>query len=383
MIKSHSASSGATRRRFILIAGAVLLLVILAVLFWGPGPAEEGQERAPQPVAVEVAEVQPMTLRETVRGIGTLRAPQEVELSPEIAGRVSAIHFEEGGVVEEGQVLLELEDNKLRSQLVAREAGVRSAQVRLNNAQRVFERQERLREQGVVAEEEFERVQAELDTAAADLERFRAELALTEEQLSDTIIRAPFSGAISEQLVDRGAFVSAGAALARLYQMDPLELSFSVPERFLGRIQRGQEVSVSLAAYPEQSFAGVVSFVSPAIDESTRTLAVKAEIPNPERQLGPGAFATAVVTVGEREDRPVVPEESLVGTRTGYMVFVVDEGLARSRAVQVGLRREGAVEVTDGLESGEQVVRSGHMRLEDGSPVNVVNETSLSKGGAQ
>lgn len=371
MLNTKPEKSQAKRRRVLLIAGVIAVVVILAVSLWLRRPVEEADE-APERAAVpvEVSEVRPMTLRETVRGIGTLRAPAEVEISPEIAGRVRAVNFEEGGVVEAGDILVELEDEKLRSQLAARQAAVQAADVRLDNARRTFERQQRLMEQGVVTEEEFEGTQAELDSASADLERFEAERALLEQQLEDTIIRAPFAGAISEQFVDPGAYVAAGAALAHLYDMDPLELAFSVPERFLGRLQRGQTVEVSMAAYPERTFSGRVSFVSPAIDETTRTLSVKAEVPNPERRLSPGAFATAVVTVGERENQPVVPEESLVGTRTGFMVFVIEEGLAYSREVQTGLRRDGIVEIREGLQLGDRVVRSGHMRLEEGARVS-------------
>lgn len=361
----------AKRRRTLLVV-ALALIVLVAVSLWIRRAPDETEAPQREAVPVQVVAVKSMTLHETVRGIGTLRAPAEVMVSPEVGGRVRSIEFEEGSFVEAGKVLVELEDEKLRKRLAARQAAVEAAEVRLENARSTFQRQERLMQQGVVTEDEFEAAEAELNSAAADLERFQAEAALVEEELEDTIVRAPFSGMISERLVDRGAYVAAGASLAQLYEMDPLELAFSVPERFLGRVQRGQDVAVSMAAYPDRSFSGHITFVSPAIDEATRTLAVKASVPNPEAQLSPGAFATAVVTIGERENRPVVPDEALVGTRAGYTVFVVENGIAHSRPVETGLRRDGLVEIREGLEVGERVVRSGHMRLEEGDEVREV-----------
>jgi membrane fusion protein (multidrug efflux system) len=363
--------------RLLVLVVAVVLAVLLVVWLRSP---EQAPPVVRQAVPVEAAEVAAADLQETVRGIGTLRAPAEVVISPEAAGRVAQIHFREGNAVEQGELLVELEDEKLQRQLAAREAALKSAEARLANVQRTFERQQNLVEQGLVSEQEFEGVRTELQSAEADVERFRAELALIREQVQDTVIRAPFAGVISERLVDPGAYVAPGDALARLYQLDPLELSFSVPERYAGRIEPGQEVAVRPAAFPEQTFTGRVDYVSPAIEETTRTLDVKAVVPNSDNRLKPGGFATAVVTVGTRENRPVVPAEALVATRTGYMVFVIEDGVAEARKVATGLRREGMVEITDGLQPGEAIVHSGHMRLEHGREVEVVDRAGPSEG---
>lgn len=366
--------------RLLCLVVAVVIAVLLVVWLRTPDQAPPVVRQA---VPVEAAAVDAENLQETVRGIGTLRAPAEVVISPEAAGRVAQIHFREGNAVEQGELLVELQDEKLQRQLAARQAALKSAEARLANVQRTFERQQNLVEQGLVSEQEFEGVRTELQSAQADVERFRAELALIREQVQDTIIRAPFAGVISERLVDTGAFVAPGDALARLYQLDPLELSFSVPERYAGRIQAGQAVAVRPAAFPEQNFSGRVDFVSPAIEESTRTLDVKAVVPNPDNRLKPGGFATGVVTVGTRENRPVVPAEALVATRTGYMVFVIEGGVAEARSVETGLRREGIVEITEGLQVGETIVRSGHMRLEHGREVEIVGKAESTGGGTE
>ncbi len=357
------------------ILGGVAVVVAAALLLVsesGRGTeaaVKPGQGRPMVPVAVVMVEA--MTLKEIVLGVGSLEASAKVEISPEIPGRIRAITFEEGSFVDEGQVLFELDSDRLRHQRDARRAALRAAEASAENARRIFERREQARQRAVFTEEVIEQAEADLQTALAERDRLEAEVALIERELRETAIVAPFPGVISHREVDLGAHVTIGKALASLYQIEPLELNVWLPERHLGRVQRGQPVAVGVAAYPDREFEGVVIFVGPAVDPSTRQFLVKAIVPNQEQELRPGLFATATVTVGERVERPVVPEEALVATRRGYMVFVVAEGRAVGREVETGLRYEGIVEIVDGLSVGEQVVRQGHLRLSGGEAVRV------------
>ncbi|HRQ76166.1 MAG TPA: efflux RND transporter periplasmic adaptor subunit [Phycisphaerales bacterium] len=365
-------------KRILFNPWSVLLVVVLAV---GAGVylARDGQDDrvgesgAPRAIPVEVESVRSMTLLETVQGVGTLRATETVEIRPETAGRIRAIHFEEGGMVEQGQLLFELDDEKLMRQLAARRAALRVAEIRVTNAERTFGRFQRAAEQGAVTAEEFDRAREDLDAALAEQERTQAEVELAEAQISDMRLVAPFSGRISERHVDRGAYVSSGDHLATLYQVDPIEIGFSVPDRYIGRIQHGQDVHVLVAAHRDTPFSGHIHFISPAVDEATRTFRVRARIPNSDQRLLPGAFATASVTVDVREHRPVVSAESLVATRTGYIVFVIDNDRAERREVRTGLRENSMVEIIEGVEVGEQVVRTGHLRLSGGELVAVTS----------
>ena len=169
-----------------------------------------------------------------------------------------------------------------------------------------------------------------------------------------------------EELAERGE------PLATLYQVDPLELEFYLPERHIGQVRSGQEVAATIAAHPDRAFRGQVDFVAPAVREATRDFLVKATFPNADGLLRPGAFATALVTVDVRAERPVIPEEALVATRLGYLVFTVEDGMARAREVRTGLRQAGQVEVLEGLAIGDVVVRAGHLRLSGGEPVRIV-----------
>ncbi len=349
---------------------AALVLLLLGACGGDAGPADEAEP----PVRVRVAEVREQTLMETVRGIGTLRALQTVELRPEIPGRVTRIAFEEGGQVERGALLFELDTRKLTQELEARRAALEAAEARQHNAERELARVERLFEQQVATEDVRDQAATDLRAARAEVNRLRSEVNLARERLADARIHAPFDGSIAEALVDEGDYVQAGALLTTLYRTDQLEIDFTLPERHMGRIEPGQPVELAVTAYPDRTFSATTTFVSPSVSERSRDILVKARFDNPNALLKPGTFATALLTVGRRQAL-VIPEEALVPTRQGYIVFVVGEdGRAETRRVSIGLRNPGLVQITDGVRRGERVVRTGHLRLAEGSPVEIVAE---------
>ncbi len=357
----------------------------LALLLASCGRDEAPVERSA--VRVETARVEPGTLRETVRGIGTLHALETVEIRAEVSGTVAHIHFEEGSRVEGGALLYTLDDRALSSQAAAQAAALREAQARLAEAQARFDRVKSLYQSNTISRQEYDRAETERNTAQAGVERARAQLDVAREQHRDSMVLAPFSGAISDSQVDVGDFVRVGDLLATLYRTSPLEISFRVPERFAGRVRRGQPLEVTAASAPGRDFHGAVDFVSPAIEESTRDFLVKAQIANDDGALKPGSFATVKVTVDKRTGVPVVPEEALIATRSGYQVFVVEEGVAQARAVELGLREPGRAEIRTGVELGQRVVRSGQMRLASGTPVEEFRAQGVaappSDGGSQ
>ncbi len=363
------------RRSYDISAAVSLTSVLLVLVGCGKESSESPRGPKDERVPVEVAEVRLDTLRETVRGIGTLRAAETVEIKPEVNGIIREIGFEEGGRVKKAQVLFAIDDEKLKHHLRARKAALEAARARLADAQRQFNRLRKLMKRSVATQDEFDKAQADFRAATADVERAEAEVELSKEQLDDTHIRAPFEGVISERSVDVGDYVNVGEHLATLYRVSQMEIAFTLPERFMGRVQGGQTVSVAVSAFPDRRFEGKVYFVSPHVDEVTRDFLVKAKVKNPEGLLKPGAFGTAEVTLKVREKRPVIPEESLVATRQGYIVFVVEDETAKRREVRIGLRETGTVEAREGLKAGERVVRAGQMNVSDGTPVRVVRTT--------
>ncbi len=355
----------------------ILLVALAAFLYLSS--VEEDVDDAPRerpPVAVEIAPVAEMTLAETVRGVGTLMAIQNVEIRPEVGGRIKDVHFQEGRFVSRNKLLFEIEEEKHVQRLRSSEAALEQARSRLENLRRNYERMEDLYGQDLISEDEFDRVRTEMDSASSEVRRLTAQMDLAREDLEDTRIMAPFSGFISRRLVDPGAFVSQGQMLAIMYQVDPLEISFMIPEKYAARVEYGQEVRVKVTAYPQERFEGRVGFISPSVDESTRNFEVKATIDNSENRLKPGSFASAELVLGYREASMIIPERSLVAVREGYLVFILDRETEQveSRSVHTGARRPGIVEILEGLSPGELVVVSGHMNLDDGMRIRVVDE---------
>ena len=353
------------------------VLALAAMLSWGQGgcdsaTSENTDSGSGQGVPVEVVRVRPENLHETVRGIGTLRAAETVEIKPEIDGLIHAIPFEEGGRVEKEELLFSIDDTKPAHQLAAGQAALRAAHVQLANTRRLFNRLRDLIERNAADQDEYDQAETNYRAAVAEVDRLEAEVELAKAHLEDTLLRAPFDGVISERLVDVGDYAQAGDHLATLFRVAQMEITFTLPERFMGRVRAGQAVMVRVSAYTNRRFAGRVYFVSPQVDESTRDFLVKATVKNLEGLLKPGCFGTAVVTLEVREQRPVIPEEALVATRQGYIVFVVEGDAARRREVRIGLRQAGLVEIYEGLALGESVVRAGHMNLSDGVGIRVV-----------
>jgi membrane fusion protein (multidrug efflux system) len=322
---------------------------------------------------VQVSPVTEATFLETVEGIGTLEAKETVEIRPEIPGTVRGIHFREGRQVTRGDLLFTLDDQKVLRRLAERKNALQAAKSQLENAAKDFKRFTALLESEVISKDEWDQVRTNLETAQAERKRIQAEVALIRENLEDTRIEAPLSGMLSESRVDVGDYVDVGDVLATLYQISPIQVTFKVPDRYVGRVKEGQECRVEVTAHPGRTFKGRVSFVSPSVDPETRDFSVKATLENTDRMLKPGAYAAASTILETLDQCPAIPEEALVSTRKGHMVFVVKNGKAEGRTVSLGHRKPGVVEICKGVTFGDQVVTKGHMGLSDGDPVHIEN----------
>ncbi len=320
-------------------------------------------------IPVDLTQVRTTDLEETIEGIGTLEAKQQAVIKPELAGIIEQVHFEEGSPAQRNQLLFSLEDDTYQAQLRAKKAALAQAQAELANQRRVYKRRQRLFAQNQISEEVKDEAETKLETAKATVNRLQAEMDQIQETLEDTRIRAPFAGQMGELLVDSGNWVDAGTALASIIQSREMDIAFTLPEKFIGRVRTGQQARIQVPAYPERSFQAQVFFVSPRIQADSRTLLVKANIENRDGALKPGGFASVQLQVGKRENVLVIPEEALVPTRTGYMVFAVKDKRAHGREVVIGLRKPGTVEIKDGLEKGQTIIRSGHINVHEGAKV--------------
>jgi membrane fusion protein (multidrug efflux system) len=325
-----------------------------------------GQDGAPV-VGVTVVELAP--LREQVELVGELRSEESVVLRAEISGVLEEVGFVEGQDVGKGDVLLRLRDGEQRARL-------REEEARRALAADEFARTRRLADRDAAAAAQLERAAAELAVATA-----RVEFATVE--LERTRIRAPFPGAVGARLVSPGERLQPETPLVRVDAVDPLQVVFTVPEAAVPQARAGASVSVEVAAYADERFEGEIFFVAPSIDQATRRLTLKARVPNPERRLRPGMFARVHMELGQREAL-LVPEEAVVHDRTGSFVWrVSDKEIAERIAVQLGVHRDGRVEIRSGLRAGERVVSSGTHKVYGGARVQAAPGRAAGQGGAQ
>lgn len=337
----------------------------------GGSTPSAADKAAPEAVRVDTAAVRLESVDQTIRAVGSLVARQAVVVKPEVSGIVKAIEFREGAAVAKDAVLVHLDDAKLAAERELAAARVASAQANFENADAKLRRSKALVEQKILSSQEFENADAERKSAAAALEEARAALRLAGQKLADMTVRAPFAGIAGTKHVNVGDLVQQGQPLLDLVDLENLEIRFEVPELYVAAIRPSQRVEVGVTSLPGETFAGEVFFVSPQIDPVNRTLALKARVDNRGQRLHPGQFAQVRLVLQKRDGVAVIPEEALVSRQGRFFVFVVDSGAAHEREVTLGERQSGRVAIASGLSGGEVVVRTGHQKLHDGTPVEV------------
>jgi membrane fusion protein (multidrug efflux system) len=311
-----------------------------------------------QKVSVEAATATATSSSTDLRAIGSLQSDESVQIASEIAGRVTELPFSEGGTVKAGDVLVKLDDALVQAE-------VSDTQARYELATGNLGRANTLAKSGNVTERAR-------DEATANSETARAALELAKVRLSKHIIRAPFSGVVGIRKVSPGAYVAVGQPIVNLEKIDTLKVEFKLPELFLSQIKVGQEVEVEVDALPGKTFPGTIYAIDPQVDVNGRALAIRAKLPNPDLVLRPGLFVRIVVKGVAKRNVLVVPESAIVPRGADKIVFSVENGQAIETKVTLGARKDGLVEVLDGLKPDAVVVTAGQQKLKNGSHVEFV-----------
>ena len=314
--------------------------------------------QAPAAVPVEVATATVTNAPVEIRSVGTLNSDESVLIAAELPGRIAEILFDEGQQVTEGQLLIRLDDSLAQVEL-------KDAQAALALAESNFERASRLAQSGTGT-------QRTLDEAQSELARARAAVDLISVRLDKLSLTAPFDGVVGIRKFSVGAYIGAGDTLVNLEKIDRLKVDFKVPELFLAQIKVGQTVIVNLDALPGRSFEARIYTIDPQLDVNGRALNVRATLPNPDLLLRPGLFARIIVQVDEARRVVMVPEAAIVPRGQDHLVYRVVEGHAAEVVATLGARRDGQVEILQGLADGDVVVIAGQSRLRDGVAVEVL-----------
>jgi membrane fusion protein (multidrug efflux system) len=308
---------------------------------------------------VEALPVRLDTVIESASAVGTLQANESVLFRSEIAGRISAIHFLEGQFIKKDEVLLELDSTEYLAQVAQIKATVE-----LNRMN--FERAKQLHKEELISQQAYDEIETKLKES-------QASLVLAQARLDKTVIRAPFGGRLGLRQVSLGDYVQPGQTIVNLEDLSSLKVDFRVPEIYMARIKTGQQVDVRVDAYPDKAFSGKIYAIDPRIEEASRTILIRARIPNPEVKLRPGMFARVGIALVERSHAILVPEQAVVPMGQDNFVFRVVDGKAALTKIKIGLRRVGEVEILEGLTSADTVVTAGQMKIRDGAPVMVLD----------
>ncbi len=348
----------------ILAALVILGLAALGMWWLWPDPDADNDEsqRGGRETAVNTIAPERQTLAETLEAVGTTAAREAVNITSEVDGRVVELRFAEGDRVEEGDVLLVLDERQARADLDVAEA-------RFEDARDKFARAERLRPTNNISEAEYDERRSQMRVAEAELEASRTRLA-------NRRIEAPFSGTLGLRDISRGAYLRAGDPITTLDTIEQLDLNFSVPERFIARVELGQNVKARTGAFPNRAFEGEVRELDSRIDPRSRSLAVRAHLDNSERLLRPGQFLNVNLRLGEREAL-MVPEQAVLAQGNEHYLYVVEDEQAKRRNLTLGERRPGTVEIREGLESDDRVIITGLGRIGDGDAVRVLEDPDV------
>jgi multidrug efflux system membrane fusion protein len=357
--------------RWLLIVGVLLVLVLGG--FYGfnryraQAIATFFANNKPPPAQIAAVTAKSETVPRFAGGIGSVAAVHQVTINPEIGGRVTAIQFTPGATVKAGDPLVQLNDGPERGDLANFEAQAGLAVVSLQRSQTLAQRQ-------VGPQNTVDQNQSQLDQA-------RAQILKTQAIIAQKLIRAPFAGRLGVRQIELGQYLSPGAAIVSLTDLQFLYVNFTLPSTERAEIAVGQNVDVTADAFPGRTFSAKITTIEPQIRADTRTIMVQATLANPDEALLPGMFVNAAVVLPPAPDRVVLPETAIDFTLYGDSVYVVrEEGKdpggkplvkAFRTPVKTGTRWEGKVAILSGVSAGERVVAAGQIKLQDGAPVIV------------
>lgn len=325
--------------------------------------------RGGRAVSVALKPVQTAQFADIIEAVGTSAANESVVITARVSETVAKVNFTDGQMVAKGDVIVELTSNEERGQVAEAEANGREAQ-------RQYDRIKDLMVKGNTS-------QSVLDQRTRELEAAQSRLAQAKARLADRILRAPFSGVLGLRKVSVGTLVSPGAEITTLDDLSIIKADFSVPERFLSSLAPGQKIETRTAAYRGRIFTGLVETIASRVDQRTRTVTVRALVPNDDMLLRAGMLLVVDLISNERSSL-AVPEMAIVAVGDDEFIYTVDATSKAKRVkVETGVRARGLVEIVSGLADGDVIVTAGTIRVRPGVTVRDINAPAKKPDGAK
>jgi len=318
--------------------------------------------KAPPPATVTTTRVISETWQPSVPAIGSVTATEGIVLSNEFAGIVSAIHFKSGQAVNKGDLLIELDTSTDKAELKGLLASQKLAQLK-------YKRQVKLLKTKSTSK-------SNRDEALAILDQAIAAVSTKQSIINKKMIQAPFSGIIGIRNVDIGQYLDKGFSIAPLQSLAPVYADFTLAERHFSKLALGQTVNISVDAYPNQRFAGLVTAIDPGVEESTRAVRLRATINNSEKLLRPGMFTEIELLTTKPQPYLTLPDTAITYNTYGENVYIIIEkdgkNIAQHRTIKTGKKQQGRTAITEGLSLNDQVVNEGQVKLRNNIPVTIV-----------
>ena len=371
------------KKNLVIVAAVVALLLVGGGGYWMgrsqpnadtrpgaivmPAPANSKALPASVGIVIEAKKVQPTRMAQGLAAVGSLRSDESVTIRPEVAGRISEIGFREGQRVEKGAMLVRFDISVQRAELEQADANLGLSRSRLERSRDLFTK-------GFISTQARDEAESNFKVAQANFDLSKARLTKLE-------IKAPFSGIVGLRLVSIGDYVKDGQDIVNLEEIDPLKVDFRIPELYLKQVATGQLLQISLDAFPGQTFQGKVFAINPLVDTNGRSIVIRAMVRNTEARLRPGMFARVRLLFSEERDSVAVPEQSIIPVGDDHYLFKVVDGRAQRFKVEIGQRREGKVEILQGVAVGDMVVTAGQLKLRDGNTVKIAEE--VPRGAAE
>lgn len=366
---------------------------------------KEALEETPLPVKVEKAQKGNLIIK--LKSPGEAVTDRKIIMKAEVAGKIKSLNAEESRHVKKGEILLEIEDEEYKLELESQEAdrlrylseillekkfgeyeerSSRQDEKKILEAEKEYEKARQLFQKGLISTEEFEKKgkqyelaliesgekKEEIRAAAKGLTQAEIRVKKAKMALEKTKIRSPFYGIVYDIKVSPGEHVSNGSELFTLINIERIKVHATVLESEIRKMKVGREVELTFSSYPEKSFKGTVKAISPIVNPEDKTCKVIIDVANPGEEIKPGMHVDVEIASNIYENRLLIPQEAVLVRGGRRMAFVVENGLAKWRYIQVGFENEDFVEVLEGIEEGEQVITEGHLTLAHDAKVNVI-----------
>ena len=309
-------------------------------------------------VIVDATKAVIKTYQPSVMSVGSLIAEQGITVKPQASGNVTKIYFQSGDYVQKGQPLIQIYPDILQAQLKSNQAALELSRLNFKRYSALYQKKATSR--------------AEFDAAAAKLKSDEAAVQQTKAELAQTLVTASFSGRLGIRLISLGDYVQAGTTpIVNLQDVDPIFVDFTVPEKYMKQIKIGNRITISASAYGHKKFIGKVIAIDSQVNINTRTIGVRAAVPNKNQELIPGSFVEVHLDIGTPQNLVSIPQTALVYSPDGNYVFKIVDNKAVQTIIELGKRGDQDVFVTKGLSAGDVVVTAGTIKLKNGDRVQV------------